>query len=199
MRKAFEDIKRITLRQKYYRVVLVSKLGSEDNPALGDCSDPNKKGKVIRYFCGMKGETRLDVIIHEMLHACFWDVAEEGVEESACDIAKILWNLGYHMSDEEPSTKASPAPKHINLRGKRYRYTRVAGLPTGIEGSVSNPNSKNKAIEIRTSLKGEKNLRALLKYMLYACFWDFDADAIEETSKDIARALIRMGYSQSVH
>jgi hypothetical protein len=192
MRKAFEKIRRITLRKRSYRVVLASKLGPEENPIFGDCSDPNNPNRTIRYYCGLKGERRLDVLIHEMLHACFWDVSEEGIEQSASDVARSLWRLGWHMDDEEGSGKRMP--QYVTLRGKRYKYERVSGLQTGINGITDAPHIKGKAVKIRVSLKGEKELAEHIKYMLYACFWDFDEGAIQQTSKDIARALVRIGY-----
>lgn len=194
MRKAFENIKRITLRNKRYKIVLVSKLGSGSNPLHGDCSDPNGPDPTIRYFCGLKGERRLDVVIHEMLHACFWDISEESIGESATDIARALWRFGWHMIDEEGYQ--GKTAQYLMLRGKRYKHERVSGLKTGENGEVSCPSSKNKILRIRTSLKGEKELRQYIIYMLYACFWDFDEKAVEETAKDIARSLVRIGYSK---
>lgn len=194
MRKAFENIKHITLRGKRYRIVLCSRLGSDDNPVYGECSDPNSKSPMIRYFVGLKGMRRLDVLIHEMLHACFWDLDEEGIEESASDIARALWRLGWLMNDEEGSTK--PELKYFSFREKRYKYEKVSGLKKGEMGTVSSPNTKNKVLQVRVSLNGEKELAQHIKYMLYACFWDFDKTAIEETAEDIARALTRIGYSK---
>ncbi len=195
MRKAFENIKRITLRKRSYRVILASKLGPEESPIYGDCSSPNSPNRTIRYFSGLKGERRLDVLIHEMLHACFWDVSEEGIEQSASDIARALWRFGWHMSDEEgyQGKKA----QYLLLRGKRYKHERVSGLKTGVNGEVSSPYTKNKVLRMRVSLKGEKELSQYITYMLYACFWDFDESAIQETSRDIARALTRMGYTKN--
>ena len=192
MRKAFQKIKRITLRKRSYRVVLVSKLGSEENPIYGDCSNPNIPNRTIRYLSGLKGEKRLDVLIHEMLHACFWDISEESIEESSSDVARALWRFGWHMNDEEGYKGKSV--KYILLRGKKYKHERISGLKTGINGEVSSPYTKNKIIHIRVSLKGEKEICQYITYMLYACLWDFDEVPIQETSKDVARALIRIGY-----
>lgn len=194
MRKAFENIKRITLRSKKYRVVLAARLGPDDHPVMGDCSDPNRTGKTIRYYMGLKGERRLDVLIHEMLHACFWDISEESVEESATDIARALWRVGYHMNDEEGYH--GNLPQFMLFRGKRYKYERKAGLKTGTNGIVSHPLDNNKIFQIRTSLKGENELCQHIKYMLYICLWDFDNEAINQSAKDIARALTRMGYAK---
>lgn len=37
----------------------------------------------------------LETAIHEALHACSWKTEEEKVEQTAKDIARFLWNLGY--------------------------------------------------------------------------------------------------------
>lgn len=192
MRKVFENIKNITLRKRRYRVVLASKLGPTNSPFDGLCSDPNNSNRVIMYYCGLKGEKRLEVLIHEMLHACFWDVSEESIEQSACDISRALWRFGWHM-DNEDGYKGKIA-QYLLLKGKRYKHERVSGLKTGINGEVSSPYEKRKFIKIRTSLRGEAELCQYIKCMLYACFWDFDDSSIQETSKDISRSLIRMRY-----
>ena len=43
----------------------------------------------------LTGERELDVLIHEMLHACHWDLAEESITETASDLARVLFRLGY--------------------------------------------------------------------------------------------------------
>ena len=66
----------------------------------GDCEGPQVPNKTIRIDSGLKGEERLEVIIHECLHASDWRASEEHVESTALSIANILWRLGYrHESD----------------------------------------------------------------------------------------------------
>jgi len=48
------------------------------------------------------GERRLEVLIHEMLHACYWDLDEEAIDITARDIARVLFRLGYRCP---PSSK----------------------------------------------------------------------------------------------
>ena len=43
----------------------------------------------------LKGQDRLSVIIHELLHSCYWDMDEEAIHHPAEDIARVLWRLGY--------------------------------------------------------------------------------------------------------
>jgi len=51
-------------------------------------------------FCWIKipidGDTRMDcdTVLHEALHACT-ELDEEAVEETATDIARLLWRLGW--------------------------------------------------------------------------------------------------------
>ena len=195
MRKAFRNIKHITLRGRRFRIILCSRLGPTDNPNHGECSDPRSTSPMIRYYVGLSGERRLDVLIHEMLHACFWDISEEGIQFSATDIARSLWRLGYRLPGDRVDRREDP-PKYIMLRNKRYRYERVAGLPTGINGYTTRADLPNKTIKVRVSLKGEEECAALLKYMLFACYCDMSEESIRETADDIAKALFRMGYSR---
>jgi hypothetical protein len=67
----------------------------------GDCSSPNDVRKVIRVHAGLQGRERLEVLLHELMHAADWRAAEEHIEQSAADIARVLWRVGYRMNDDE--------------------------------------------------------------------------------------------------
>jgi hypothetical protein len=56
---------------------------------------PDAKRPTIQFRPKLKGLDRLDTIIHESLHACFADLDESVVGETATDIARLLWRLGY--------------------------------------------------------------------------------------------------------
>jgi len=43
----------------------------------------------------IKGEEELDCLIHESLHACFPDIDDVAIDETANSIAKFLMRLGY--------------------------------------------------------------------------------------------------------
>lgn len=197
MRKVFGNIYRICLRKRRYRILLATKLGPENDPRDGDCSSPSSPDKIIRYHVGLKGERRLDVLIHEILHACFWDVREEGIEEAASDIARVLWKVGYRNADDL-LLPDKEWPQTIMLRRKRWTFERSTGLPTGCVGLVSPVEEKKKNIKLRISLKGERELEAVMALTLLACYPDLDEDAIRETAKDIARALWRIGYRRTL-
>lgn len=78
-------------RRKRYRIRWVPSLG----PKLADCDAPTDTDKEIRLEQGLRGLNELTTVIHEGLHACLWDLDETAVEESASDIARLLWRLGY--------------------------------------------------------------------------------------------------------
>ncbi len=61
----------------------------------GKCDQQDEKRKGITIRRTLKGERRLDVLIHEMIHASCWDLAEETVGRMATEIAHALWRLGY--------------------------------------------------------------------------------------------------------
>lgn len=65
----------------------------------GFCDDPTTRRKRIQVSSALTEPRTLEVLIHEMLHACSWDTAEEAVDESARDIAAVLWKLGYRRQD----------------------------------------------------------------------------------------------------
>ena len=63
--------------------------------ARGTCDPPNAPGKSIVVDANLVGEEELEVVLHETLHSALWDLDEEAVTETAHDIARVLWKLGY--------------------------------------------------------------------------------------------------------
>lgn len=59
----------------------------------GECDPPTKANKEIRIRNSLKGEKRLDAVIHECLHAAGWHLDEEFIGEFASDLARILTKL----------------------------------------------------------------------------------------------------------
>jgi len=69
---------------------------------LGICDAPTAgKNKTIVIRPNLPGRDRLDTIVHEALHACYWDMDEVAIDEAATDIAKLLWRLGYRDKASE--------------------------------------------------------------------------------------------------
>jgi len=63
--------------------------------ARGACDPPDKPGKQIIVRDKLRGEERLEVLVHEMVHAAGWHLDEDYVERFARDVARALWRLGY--------------------------------------------------------------------------------------------------------
>lgn len=79
-------MKSVKIRGKRFKIV--------DVPAVkGRCEHPNSKGKSIHI--PVEGDTlgELTVIIHEFLHAAFWDIDEDAIDTVGHDIARALWEL----------------------------------------------------------------------------------------------------------
>lgn len=72
----------------------------------GDCDSPIKPFKEIRVSSALKGEEKLEVLLHEMFHAACWNLDEEFVEEFAVDVARNLWRLGYRQTDQTGKDKS---------------------------------------------------------------------------------------------
>jgi len=66
----------------------------------GECDSPATNSKQIRISHRIRDERLLDVLIHEGLHACHWDLDEEAVDRSAKDLARMLWRLGYRRNTD---------------------------------------------------------------------------------------------------
>lgn len=85
-----------TLRDKRYQFVRVKAPFVIGEAACDGLCDPrDRKRPKIRVVEGLAPERELDVFIHEMLHACFWDLDETSISEAASDIAKVLIKIGY--------------------------------------------------------------------------------------------------------
>ena len=89
---------RVKLAGKRYKIVL------SDFTYSGECDSPETKDKKIRLKRGLRGLFLLDTIVHESLHACLWMADEEGIAQTASDIAKVLWRLGYRRQDSKSCT-----------------------------------------------------------------------------------------------
>jgi hypothetical protein len=82
---------RVRMLGKDWRLRFVPNLGAN----LGDCDPPDRPAKEIRIAAGPRGEERLEVLIHELVHAAGWHIDEGFVERFAADAARVLWRLGY--------------------------------------------------------------------------------------------------------
>ena len=65
------------------------------NPDPGNWGDTDSAKHIIMIHRKAQNVILLDAQIHESLHACFPDLAEEAVDEGGRDIARLLWNEGW--------------------------------------------------------------------------------------------------------
>ena len=86
---------RIKIGNKYWKLIFVEL----DEETGGECDSPDTNGKEIRIATDLKDQDKLEVIIHELLHAADWSKDEEWVEVIADDIARTLWKLGWKNED----------------------------------------------------------------------------------------------------
>ena len=70
-----------------------------DPDMAGCCDHPEGKGlPSIIVLSDMDTKQGLEHLIHESLHACRWSKHEEDVHETADDIARLLWRLGFRRT-----------------------------------------------------------------------------------------------------
>ena len=82
---------RCRLRGRYWSIVR----GKLDSKLDGLC-DANTLTITVRP--SLTGERELEVMIHEMLHACHWDLDEQAITETSEDLARVLFRLGYRRT-----------------------------------------------------------------------------------------------------
>jgi hypothetical protein len=82
---------RVRLGGKYWRFRFAANLRD-----YGDMIDPGKaEGRLIRIGTWQGEQDTLDSIIHEALHAARPELDETAVHQTANDISRLLWKLGY--------------------------------------------------------------------------------------------------------
>jgi hypothetical protein len=90
---------RVRVLNKLWRLRFAPNLANR-----GDCDPPDKPAKEIRISSSLGGEERLEVLIHELVHADGWHIDEQFVERFARDAARALWRLGYRNAGDRIST-----------------------------------------------------------------------------------------------
>lgn len=83
------------IRGKRYKLRYASNLSG-----LGECTSPSEPNRVIKIKKGLDTITRFEIILHEIIHAACWDLAEETVSELAEDATKILFKE-FEVKDKE--------------------------------------------------------------------------------------------------
>lgn len=101
------DRMRVKINGKQWHIWLVR---SREIPSdrYGDCGYSGSK-PIIRVRRSLQGRLALNTMIHEVLHASRPELAEEAVTETANDLERVLWRLGYRLvaREEGKSRKSS--------------------------------------------------------------------------------------------
>lgn len=85
---------RVRLGGKYWRFRFAANLKD-----YGDMTDPGKaEGRLIRIGTWQGEQDTLDTVIHEALHASLPLLDETAVHETANDLSRLLWRLGYRRT-----------------------------------------------------------------------------------------------------
>jgi len=89
----------VTILGKTWQLIYPLRIGKKDHRGL--CDSPHRKHPKIRVKRSLRGEERLEIYIHEMLHAAGWHLDEGYVTDFSADLARELWELGYRNITEE--------------------------------------------------------------------------------------------------
>ena len=89
-----KPVKTVNLRGKRFSISRPKRINPE---LLGWCINTGKPKIAVAY--SLDGEEELEIFIHEMLHACYWDMDEEAITDAAQSISKALWRMGYRKSE----------------------------------------------------------------------------------------------------
>lgn len=95
--KTSNDNCMVVLRGKKYKIQKTGKVGED---LWGYCTDPNFTNRLIKIHKLLENSEELETIIHEMLHACFWDLDEEVINEVGKDMSQALWKMGYRKQND---------------------------------------------------------------------------------------------------
>ncbi len=96
-----KPVRSATFRGKRYKIVwsIPKRHQIHNEPTLGVCEAPNQKDKAICIQKGTSEIENLSTIIHESLHASYWDHDEDSTQEVADDLARFLWRCGYRPKE----------------------------------------------------------------------------------------------------
>jgi hypothetical protein len=92
---------RVLVRGKVWRLVHTRSLPKDVD---GECDAPSTKKKQIRIRAEIKDQRLLDVYVHELIHACLWDLGEGPVASLANAVAHDLWNDGLRTGHKSSKT-----------------------------------------------------------------------------------------------
>jgi len=64
----------------------------------GNCDTDDKYWMIVER--DLNKRVGLETAIHEALHACNWSASEEKVTQTARDISRLLWRIGFRRQDK---------------------------------------------------------------------------------------------------
>ena len=88
---------RVDIRGKRWNLEMLDYL---PDGSCGSIDPPDTPQKRIHIGLNQTPLDVLDTIIHECLHAAIPDLDEEAVTETATDIAKVLYRMGYRQKSQ---------------------------------------------------------------------------------------------------
>jgi hypothetical protein len=75
---------------------------AEGHKIYGYCDPPCTKSKRIVVDKHLNGEVELETFLHELLHASCWPLLDETfVNDTAVDLARILYRIGYRKTSSK--------------------------------------------------------------------------------------------------
>ena len=89
---------RVELRNRRWNLQGIEYLQDGSCGSIDPIDTPQKR---ILVALNQTPQDLLDTVIHECLHACVPDLAEEAVTESATDIARVLYRMGCRVNTDE--------------------------------------------------------------------------------------------------
>lgn len=92
-RKAIRS-RRVYIGERWWTIQHVQGLPADRD---GDC---NWQKRRIRVRSNLHGVALMDTLLHELLHARFWDIDESAVNEFASTAAAILDREGFRQPDD---------------------------------------------------------------------------------------------------
>jgi len=90
----------VTILEKTWQLVFSKRINKKNDRGLCDDHASYKNPK-IHIKRDLRGEERLEVLIHEMMHAANWPLDEGFVSKFSKDAARELVKLGYCNIKEE--------------------------------------------------------------------------------------------------
>lgn len=111
-----KPVKTVNLRGKRFSISRPRRINPE---LLGWCINKGKPKIAVAY--ALNGEEELEIFIHEMLHACYWDMDEEAITDSAQSIAKALWRMGYRKSESVKKNKNTATSRRKKKKNNRKK------------------------------------------------------------------------------